>query len=198
MPCCNCTIIPKIALQILRNICEANYENKLQKLKLKFGSHISSNTLQAAPCSSPNRAKSEINSGYPCVIKLVSLTISLLSLPGARGSTEEVQFGLGCRCGVEGASSRAARGHVATGEETTRRRAAAPLSPVSPLLPCYPLTQPSSQQEPETAGHSSHRARRAPPKHAQAVPHLELTPRLPAPLLLLPSAPQHPRTVATP
>ena len=126
--------------------------------------------MWAPPCSSPNRTKSEINSSYTCVIKLVSLTISLPSLPGARGSTEVVQFGLGCRRGVEGASSRAARGHVATMEETTRRCAAAPLSPVSPLPLCPSHVRTAARRTPKPPPAHRVRARSALPERAQSTP----------------------------
>ena len=120
--------------------------------------HFTKHLRGSAPIF-PQIDELEIDSSYPCIIELVSLTISLPSLPGARWSTEVVEFELGCRRGVEGASSRAARRHVATVEGATPPSSRPHAMPrISLLLLCSPLKQPSSQQRPENAGRSSHRA----------------------------------------
>ena len=160
--------------------------------------HFTKHLRGSAPIF-PHMDELEIDSSYPCIIELVSLTISLPSLTGARRNTEEVQFGLGLSPWSRGSSSRAHRRHVATVEGATPPSSRPHAMPrISLLLLCSPLKRPSSQQRPENAGRSSHRARRAPPKHAQAVPHLELTPRLPAPLFLLPATPAAPPHPAPP
>ena len=69
VPCCTCAKISKIALQIFRNMWEANYENKSQKFKIKFCSHILSNRWCAPPCSSQIRIQPLINPCFQCEIE---------------------------------------------------------------------------------------------------------------------------------
>ena len=139
--------------------------------------HFTKHLRGSAPIF-PQIDELEIDSSYPCIIELVSLTISLPSLPGARWSTEVVEFELGCRRGVEGASSRAARRHVATVEGATppssRPRTVPPTSPL-PLCPLSHLHRSRGTPKPPPAHRV--RARSAPPERAWSTPrpspHLE-------------------------
>ena len=135
----------------------------------------------------------------PCIIELVSLTISLPSLTGARRNTEEAQFDL-----VDAVASREQRGraHVAvvgTVAMAWRRRDAPHRAPHLSLTSLPPLTP-----APQPAGHRSRRPRTV-SVHAPCRPNAHRArPGRPPPRAsvarrhALPSAPLHIYTVAAP
>ena len=104
--------------------------------------------LAGMNCVHPQIDQIRKNPTNPCIIELVSLTIPLPSLTGARESTEEVQFDLGCRRGLEGAELPHSRAMSRKWLWRGNAEAVLHRAPLSPLTRC-PLSHPHhSPQEP--------------------------------------------------